>query len=75
MKTLVLIILLFNLVSSNGVVYKNQTLKGYFDSDDCVEPITKVLIPDRTDKCSQDIFCYYKCDEIEKMGFLNRKMV
>lgn len=70
--------LLFTCISfTNALLYTNQSLKWSFDSDESADPVETILIPDRTQKCTLiDILCFYKCeDNIEKLGFLNKKMV
>jgi hypothetical protein len=56
-------------------LYKNITVHGSFESKDCDSKIEQLLIPDKSAKCFEDIFCYFKCGEKEFKGFLSRDMV
>jgi len=76
--TLFLFIILIGIVNTNSaaesLTYANQTIKGTFASDDCSSAISTVIVPSRVTACSKELYIYYTCNHIEKMGFLDKTL-
>ena len=68
---LFLIVLVQNIKSNE--VYSNRSIQGNFYSKECCLPITTLTIPNKVKQCTVDTFVYFKCDQIEKSGFLTKE--
>ena len=66
-----LIILLVSGVSTNEI-YSNKTVNGDFYSKECCHPIKNLKIPTKVKECTQELFVYFMCNDIEKAGFLTK---
>ena len=67
--------LLFTMFFSGIVtneLYSNKTVNGDFYSKECCHTIKKLKVPTKVRECTQELFVYFICNDIEKTGFLTK---